>query len=614
MKRLAPVVTLALCLAFLLAAGCPKPQGDEGQPAGATAATTTTTAPAAADGLYDPKTDPLVNPPSLFEPAPSDASQIALDDTLYRNVDGNPASLNPIFASSTYEFYLGDVLFSGLFSFDAAMNWTINHDVVESFEEADDHVTFTTKMKDGMTWQDGEPFEADDVCFSWDAILDDSVPCPAVKSGTDEIVKCEVLDRLTVRMTSKQPLPTNKWNIQFPIIPKHIYEKERKEHPDLNSGEFYNKNNRMPVGNGPYKIVDWVENDKIVVERWEGYWGKKPYFKRMVFRIIPDPNILLLTFNKGDVDEMRFLLPQAFATQALPGSDFDKAGGVKLLKPQWDLTYICWNQDGSNPFFGDIRVRKAMTMATDIERMRRDITYNLYDQCHGIYHPDSWMYPKEGIALLPYDLDAAGKLLDEAGWVADPNQEGWRYKTVDGAPRRFKFTMLVATGSIVGQRLAAILQNDLKSIGVEMDTQVLEWATFQEKIRKHQFEAQTAAWGTGTDPDSSKNIWKSDQYDPKGEFGRNYGKFSNARVDELYDLGMKEFDPAKRAEIYGEIAKLVYEDQPYTFLFNRPSLWAIQKRIHGVTTSPRGVFNFDPSVFGWWVRQGEAKVPAMSPP
>ena len=121
----------------------------------------------------------------------------------------------------------------------------------------------------------------------------------------------------------------------FGVVPKHLYEKERKAHPDLNSGEYYDRLNRNPVGNGPYKFVEWIENDKVVVERWDGFWGPKPYFKRMVFRIIPDVNILILTFSKGDIDEFRFTAKQ-FATQALVGSDFDKAGGYKVLKPQWD--------------------------------------------------------------------------------------------------------------------------------------------------------------------------------------------------------------------------------------------------------------------------------------
>jgi peptide/nickel transport system substrate-binding protein len=624
-SSLAIVSVLAL---MLLATGCPKPQPPEvQQPNGSatpsvgttgTAVTTsagTATTPAGTAAMpasYDPKSDPLVNPASLYEAAPADASQTATDDVLYRNLEGNPASLNPIFSSSLFESDMSDVLFSGLFNADANMNWIVNDDVVEKFEEGPDHKTFTTKMKDRLTWQDGEPFEAADVCFSWDVLLDPKVNVSAQRSGPDEIAKCEVLDRLTVRLTCKQAAPTNKWNIQFPIIPKHLYEKERKAHPDLDNGDYYNKLNRLPVGNGPYKVVEWLSNDRIVVERWDGYFGRKPAFKRMIFRIVPDPNNMLLSFDAGDLDEIR-LTSKQFATQALKGGDFDKAGGLKVWKPQWDLTYICWNMDGSNPFFGDVRVRKAMTMSTDIERMRRDLTYSLYDQSKGVFHPDSWMFPKDGIQVLPYDLDGAAKLLDEAGWKVDESHEGWRYKTIDGKPVQFSFTMLIPQASVLGQQMSAVIQEDLKSIGVKMDMQVMEWAAYQQNIRKHQFQASTAAWGTGTDPDTAKNIWMSDQYDKDGNFGRNYGGYKSAEVDALFRQGATEYDQAKRAEIYGRIAQIIYADQPYTFVFNRPILWAVQKRLHGLTYGPRGIFNTDPSVLAWWVHQGEQKVATAKP-
>jgi peptide/nickel transport system substrate-binding protein len=149
--------------------------------------------------------------------------------------------------------------------------------------------------------------------------------------------------------------------------------------------------------------------------------------------------------------------------------------------------------------------------------------------------------------------------------------------------------------------MAAIIQQDLKSIGVEMKTRIIEWATFQERCRKHEFQAMTMAFGTGTDPDTQWNMWHSDQVTD----GRNYVVFKNARVDELLLLGRNEFDHEKRKRYYQEIQKIVYDEQPYTFLWNSPALWGFSKRIRGVTYSPRGVWNFDPSFMAWWVTKSE---------
>jgi peptide/nickel transport system substrate-binding protein len=589
---------LMIFLCCLLAGACTRPSGPSGgvsdRAGGGEAA-----------GAFDPDLDPLVNPASSFLPPPDDPAAIASDDELYRNIGGNPGSLNPLFGSSTYEFYLNGVLFDGLFSFDADMNWMVNEHVVADFKESDDHLEYIVKMKPGLKWHDGHPFTAADVVFSWENILDERVPCPSARTGTDKIVKVEALDTLTVRMVHESALPTNKWNALFAIIPKHLYEVDKANNPDLKSGEYYVNLNRNPIGNGPYRFVEWKENDKIVVERWDDFHGDPVHYKRNIFRIITDPNILMFTFNKGDVDEFR-MTPQQFATQTNLGSDFDKAGGVKIKSPQWAFSYINWNQDGTNPFFNDKRVRRAMTMACDIDRMRNDLTYNLYEPCLGIYHPDSWMF-NPAVQRIPYDLDAAAALLAEAGWLPDEDREGWLHKTINGNPVRFEFTMLVPQGSSLGARIAVIFQEDLQSIGVKLNTQTIEWATFQERTRKHEFQASTAAWGTGTDPDTGWNLWRSDQCDPEGNFGRNYGCFKNDRVDELFELARHEFDPEKRASYYQEIHAIVYEEQAYTFLFNRGTFWGLHERIQGVTTSPRGIFNFNPAEQAWWTPAGKAK-------
>ena len=599
-RRFLAPLALGCCL---LAAACSRPGGPAG--GGPSGGGGTAGEGGGESGAYDPVNDPLVNPERMFEPMPEDASAVNTEDVLYRNIDGNPASLMPLFQSSTYEFYLAGVLFEGLFNFDADLNWQVNPNTVASFEAAPDESEYLVKLQPGLTWHDGHPFTAEDVVFSWESILDERVPCPAVRTGTDEIKLVEALDPLTIRMVHEEPLPTNKWNALFPIIPKHLYEVDKENNPDLKGGDYYTKLNRNPVGNGPYRFVEWKDNDKIVVERWEDYYGTKPTYKRHVFRIIPDPNILLLSFQKGDVDEFR-MTPQQFATQTLVDSEFEKAGGVKVLSPQWAFSYIGWNADGSNPFFNDKRVRRAMTMACDIDRMRRELTYNLYEPCLGIYHPDSWMF-NPNVTRIPYDLDQAAALLDEAGWKTDATREGWRYKDVNGESIRFEFTLLIPQGSSLGAKIAAIFQEDLRSIGVKLNQQTQEWATFQQRTRKHEFQACTAAWGTGTDPDTGWNLWRSDQCDPEGNFGRNYGCYSNPRVDELFELARHEFDHEKRRAYYQEIHALIYDDQPYTFLFNRGTFWGLNERIRGVQASPRGIFNFTPAEQAWWTPAGQGK-------
>ena len=208
----------------------------------------------------------------------------------------------------------------------------------------------------------------------------------------------------------------------FPVIPKHIFEKDKKNHPDLKTGDYYLKQSRFPVGSGPYRITEWKENDKIVVELWDDYKGKKPYFKRIVFKIIPDRNMSLLSFEKGRVDVIRQLSAQQFARETNTGS-FKKIGH-KLWGTEWSFSYIGWNMDGSNPFFQDKGVRYAMTHALNIPLIIDKVYYNLPTKCLGVYHPESWMYNSE-VKPLEYDLEKSKAYLDQAGWLVNP-EDGWR--------------------------------------------------------------------------------------------------------------------------------------------------------------------------------------------
>lgn len=594
--RLARLISCGLVIASL--AGCSKDvkksgsKNADGKPGGE--------GPQAA--AYDPAKDPLVNPPSLTEPIPADKPDaVQENEILVRTLDGNPSSLNPIFSSSVYESHMSELLFDGLFSFDKDLKWFVNKEVVDSFEESPDHLVNTVKLKPGLKWHDGAPWTAHDVEFSFKEIMDDRVAVPAVRDGTDQIAEVKALDDATVRFTHKKALPTAKWNMSFPIIPEHIYgaAAELAKDPTLLTSDYFNKANREgTVGNGPYKLVSWETNNQIVVERWEDYHGSKPHFKRIILKIIPDKTVSLKLFTKGDLDEM-MLSAQQFAMETVNDPAFAQVG-VKGYAPAWGFSYIGYNMTGANPFFNDAKVRRAMTHALDIPRIIRDIGYNLVQPCNGIFSPGSWMYNAD-VKPLAYDLKQAAALLDEAGWAVDRN-DGFRYKNVNGERVKFEFELLVPQGSPTSPKVAAIFQQDLKKIGVILNTRIMEWAAFMQVVNKHEFQAEIAGWGSGTDPDTNSNLWTTKAVAD----GRNYGGYSNPRVDELFALARAEFDEAKRAAYYREIQKLIYDDQPYTFIYERGTTWAFNKRIRGVQFSPREVFGFDPSYKSWWVAKQDS--------
>ncbi|MCS5626363.1 MAG: ABC transporter substrate-binding protein, partial [Planctomycetes bacterium] len=455
-----------LLVLLLAVAGCSY-QGED-SPVAAPSDDPAKTTPA---GPYSPDKDPLVNPDSLFEKAPAEADKIARDETLVRYLKSDPGTLNPLFTSSVYETYVEDTLFDGLFTFNSDFEWIINESMVESWEKTEDHKTWTVKLRAGLKWHDGHPLTAHDVAFTWEAIMDDAVPTKTLRSGRDQLESVTALDDLTVRFVHKEALPTGKWNMLYSILPKHIIgdknDENRKKDPSLKKDPYYLEYAQAPIGCGPYKFVRWERNREIIVERWDDYHGKKPHFKRQIFKVVKDPNQALNLFKKGDLDEIE-ITPLQFATQT-NDADFAKVG-VKAFHPLWSYSCVGWNgvkaSDKSNPFFTDRLVRRAMAHAANIPLVLKNLTYGLSKQASGIFQPGAWMY-NEQVQLLSYDLDKARALLDKAGWRINES-DGGRYKEIDGERVKFEFTLLIPQGSTIGQAFAAIFMEDLAQIGVTL--------------------------------------------------------------------------------------------------------------------------------------------------
>ena len=245
----------------------------------------------------------------------------------------------------------------------------------------------------------------------------------------------------------------------------------------MRSSEYFNHHAREEViGSGPYKFVSWTPTNRIVVDRWDEFpdAARVAPFRRVIYRPQSDRNLGLLLFKKGELDEYWFT-PQQFATQS-NDAEFERVG-VKGWAPARRIARIGWNQDGSNPFFGDVRVRRAMTHAYDQKRVIRDVTYGVYletdqlwDKNHMGYNPDVPKYP--------FDLDRAAALLDEAGWLSDPD-DGWRYKEIGGQKIKFSFELEIAQTFADAVKMADIYREDLRSIGVELTFRMFENATHE---------------------------------------------------------------------------------------------------------------------------------------
>jgi peptide/nickel transport system substrate-binding protein len=226
-----------------------------------------------------------------------------------------------------------------------------------------------------------------------------------------------------------------------------------------------------------------------------------------------------------------------------------------------------------------------MSYAFDYGEFLNKIAYGLYQPCQGMNHPTSWAFPKNGPQPYKQDLDKAEDLLEQAGWT-DSDGDGIRDKEINGRRVKFEFTLLTYQTE-TGTQTATLMKECLGKIGVVCNVKPTEFTVLMDSEQHHKFDAAMGGWGSSPDPDAQSNTFKTDE-------NRNYGSYSNKRVDELFEKGRREFDPEKRAAIYGEIHNIAWEDQPYTWLFYRNSFYAFNKNVRGYNFCPTGPFLFSP--------------------
>lgn len=524
---------------------------------------------------------------TLSRLAPADGAGVNFDSVLVRHVGGDMKSANPLLISSVTEFEYQGLTGVGFIGYDQDLKFFAPKDSVVSWQSSKDHTMDKIVLRDDLTWSDGKPITAHDIKFSFQVIMTEAVPILAVRQGTDQIKWVEAYDDHTVVFFHKEALATNTTNIGFPILPQHVYEKSLAEDPTMARTEYHTQLEDKPVVGGPYELVRRVRNQEFVVGRREGYYivnGKQvrptPYFKEVRVKAIEDINTALLALKAGQIEQMELRAEQW--TSQTNGDDFYKRN-TKVTAPEWTEFHFTWNL--KSPFFSDKQVRHAMSWAFDYDEFLTKISYGLYQPCRGPYNAGSWMFPKNGPQPYQQDLDKAEDLLDQAGWT-DSDGDGIRDKEINGRRVPFEFTLLTYQ-SESGIQCATLMKECLGKIGIICNVKPTEFTVLTDLEQKHKFEAAMGGWGSGTDPDTSSNLYVTNE-------GRNYGNYSNKRVDELFEKGRREFDLEKRAAIYGEIHNILWEDQPYTWIFCRNSFYAFNKSIRGYNFSPTGPFLFSP--------------------
>lgn len=472
--------------------------------------------------------------------------------------------LLPFLASDSASAEISGHIFNGLTKYDKDIR--LVGDIAESWSISPDGLTITFYLKKGVKFHDAVELTSEDVVFTYETVINPKTPTPyATIFGP--VLSVKALDRYTLQVIYKEPYVKALEAWSMGIIPKHIYKDK-----DIASAEV----NRHPIGAGPYKLKEWVTGQKIVLEAFEGYYEGPPGIKKIITRIIPDTATMFLELKFGGIDYMG-LTPAQYKLQAQ--NEFFNKHFQKFRYLSFSYTYLGYNL--LNPLFADKRVRQAIAHAVNKEDIIKGVLLGYGKPCLGPFHPETWAFNKN-VKDFDYDVSKAKQLLAEAGWQL--NADGILHK--DGKP--FVFTVITNQGNDLRLKTAQLIKEALKEVGIVMNIKVLEWqAMLHEFVDKKRFDAVILGWALSRDPEISE-IWHSSKT-KQGQF--NFISYKNEEVDRLLMLGRKTVDISKRKQIYHRVHELIFDDQPYLFLYVPEALPVMHKRIKGVTQAPLGIWH-----------------------
>ncbi len=421
-------------------------------------------------------------------------------------------------------------------------------------------------LRPNVAFHDGHVFDADDVKFTYHAIMNSKNLSPRIPDY-EPIKSVEVIDPLTVRIVYKRLYSPALGTWGMEILPEHLLNDDalRKEADSLGKDpeQFSMRQssfNRHPIGCGPFVFREWKSDQYILLDRFSDYWEGAPNYERYVYRIVPDPLTQEMEFYAGTVDSYGVQPHQVERLKNDP--TYQDFSGLSF-----GYTYIGYNM--RRPPFDDPRVRRALGMAIDVDKIIKYVLYGQGDRITGPFIKQTDYYNNR-IQPVPYDPEGALQLLAEAGWMR--NKEGWLEKN----GKTFQFTLITNMGNNLRKAILTTAQDAWKQIGIDVRTDLLEWSVFiQERVNKADFDALILGWSMGIEPDLYQ-IWHSSQTHPHQ---LNFVAFKNSEADDLIIKIRQEYDHDRQVAYCHRLHEIIAEEQPYTFLYVGKWTAVLDKRI-----------------------------------
>lgn len=472
------------------------------------------------------------------------------DNRLVVAIESAPMHLDPRLGTDQASSRFFNVALNGLVTKDPSGN--LIPDLAESWQILEEGARYRFVLRRGVEFHDGRELSSQDVVWTFQSMLDGTVTSP--KRGAFELLeRVEALDDNTVDFVMRRPFGAMLVNLTsyVGIVP-------RGSEPD----SF----NRQPVGTGPFRLVS-RQPDVIELAAFDGYWQGRPEIDRLVLKVVPDATVRALELRKGSVH----LVVSDLAPDVLDEFRHDPAFQV-IEDPGAKYAYLGLNLE--EPLLADVRVRRAMALALDRERLVKTLWRGLAVVTETMIPVGHWAR-HEGLEPRPHDPAAARRLLDEAGF---PDPDG------DGPEPRLSLTYKTSTDETMLLQ-AQIIQAMLAEVGIEIEIRSYEFATFYSDIKKGSFQVCSLIWTGIADPDIYNFVLHSERVPPAGA---NRGRYRNPDFDRLIERGAALAGPEARRPYYLEAQKILARDLPYISLYAKVNFGVMPVALEGYRNYPSG--------------------------
>lgn len=503
--------------------------------------------------------------------APADPNAEKYGGTLTFGIETEPPGFNPIQHDSWYEIWIyatsNEPLTHGGENF--GTEW--RPILAESWETSEDGKVWTIHLREGVTWQDGKPFTADDVLYWAEAITHpdtvDTEWCRSRFMSGETPFVWEKIDDFTVTVTTADPVPNLMADICVPLIPKHYFVDNNISFADMDKSAF-NTTDEL-LGTGPFRITEYRRGEAVIMSKYKDYWGGEPYLDQIVYRIVPDRQSLITAAMTGEVDYVTLDPPE-----------------VEQVKDSENLTIYEFEGDNSwhfrlntmKPHLADKRTRQALMYALDRQAFVDSILLGYGRVSDTIFSPYVTAYkPLDDVRN--YDPEKAKALLAEVGWV--PGSDGILVaENVEGVEKGTRFVMQLEVYSASKMQPSLLAQSYWTAIGIDAqlrqrDSNVFTDANYGVPAAERDFDAFWTMIGSAGPNGVSYNWLIAAMTVDDAITG-----YSKQEVLDLFAKAKSAKEPADRDAYLTDAVKIAWEDTPVISVFYSDNIYAVNKRVH----------------------------------